>query len=186
MKVAEKPILYREQNTMKNRWFELLAESYEAEIESAWKPIPEMLDNPIKEEEFEKLKECAKDNETQIPNLLLYLSRIFNVQQVCDFYWIVYNLQIEYGAFMTNEDNLAFGKVYNKALEELKKRRITFGAYKETICSELNKRAQPENVEVLIFIAMSLLLNKDKNLIYNVLEQDVISAQVDAGDYYPF
>lgn len=87
---------------------------------------------------------------------------------------------------MTNEDNLAFGKVYNKALEELKKRSITFEAYKETIYNELNKRAQPENVEVLIFIAMSLLLNKDKNLIYNVLEQNVISAQVDAGDYYPF
>lgn len=45
-----------------------------------------MLDNPIKEEEFEKLKECAKVDETQTPNLLLYLSKIFNIQQVCDFY----------------------------------------------------------------------------------------------------
>lgn len=186
MKVAQKPILYREQNTMKNRWFELLAESYEAEIESAWKPIPEVLDNPIEAEKFEKLKECTKDNETQIPNLLLYLSRIFNVQQVCDFYWIVYNLQIEYGAFMTNEDNLAFGKVYNKALEELKKRNISFAAYKETIYNELNKRVQPENVEVLIFIAMSVLLNQNKNLIYKELEQNIISAQVESGDYYPF
>ena len=87
---------------------------------------------------------------------------------------------------MTSEDNLAFGRVFNKALEELKKRRITFGAYKEMINNELNKRTQPENLDVLIFIAMSLLLNKDKNLIYNVLEQDVISTQVDAGDYYPF
>lgn len=186
MKVAEKPILYREHKKMKNRWFDLLTESYAAEIESAWKPIQQMPDNPIEAEKFEKLKDCTKEDETQTPNLLLYLSRIFNIRQVCDFYWIVYNLQIEYGAFMTSEDNLAFGKAFNKALEELKKRRITFGAYKETICSELNKRAQPENVEVLIFIAMSLLLNKDKNLIYNVLEQDVISAQVDVGDYYPF
>lgn len=171
---------------MKNRWFELLAESYEAEIESAWKPIPEMLDNPIKEEEFEKLKASVKEDKAQTPNLLLYLSKIFSVQQVCDFYWIVYNLQIEYGAFMTNEDNLAFGKVYNKALEELKKRSITFGAYKETIYNELNKRAQPENVEVLIFIAMSVLLNQNKILIYKELEQNIISAQVESGDYYPF
>ena len=87
---------------------------------------------------------------------------------------------------MTNEDNLAFGKVYNKALEELKKRNISFAAYKETICSELNKRAQPENVEVLIFIAMSVLLNQNKNLIYKELEQNIISAQVESGDYYPF
>lgn len=87
---------------------------------------------------------------------------------------------------MTNEDNLAFGKVYNRALEELKKRRITFAAYKETIYSELIKRAQPENVEVLIFIAMSLLLNQNKNLIYKELEQNIISAQVESGDYYPF
>ena len=171
---------------MKNRWFELLAESYEAEIESAWKPIPEMLDNPIKEEEFEKLKECAKVDETQTPNLLLYLSKIFNIQQVCDFYWIVYNLQIEYGAFMTNEDNLAFGKVYNKALDELNKRKISFSVWKDTINNELNKRVLPENAEVLIFIAMSLLLNKNKNLIYSELEQNVISAQIEAGDYYPF
>ena len=171
---------------MKNRWFELLAESYEAEIESAWKPIPEMLDNPIKEEEFEKLKEYAKADETQAPNLLLYLSKIFNIQQVCDFYWIVYNLQIEYGAFMSNEDNLAFGKVYNKALDELKKRKISFSVWKDTINNELNKRVLPENAEVLIFIAMSLLLNKNKNLIYSELEQNVISAQIEAGDYYPF
>ncbi len=171
---------------MKNRWFELLAEGYEAEIESAWKPIPEMPDNPIKEEEFEKLKEYAKDNETQIPNLLLYLSRVFNIRQVCDFYWIVYNLQIEYGAFMTNEDNLAFGKVYNKALDELKKRNITFKSYKDTVTNELNKRVLPENREVLIFIATSLLLNQNKNLIYKVMEQNIISAQVESGDYYPF
>ena len=45
-----------------------------------------MLDNPIKEEEFEKLKECAAADETQTPNLLLYLSKVFNVQQTCDFY----------------------------------------------------------------------------------------------------
>lgn len=171
---------------MKNRWFELLAESYEAEIESAWKPIPEMLDNPIKEEEFEKLKEYVETGETQTPNLLLYLSQIFNIQQVCDFYWIVYNLQIEYGAFMTNEDNLAFGKVYNKALDEFKNHKISFRIWKDTINNELNKRVLPENVEVLIFIAMSLLLNKNKNLIYKELEQNVISAQIEAGDYYPF
>lgn len=171
---------------MKNRWFELLAESYEAEIESAWKPIPEMLDNPIKEEEFEKLKEYAEADETKVPNLLLYLSKIFNIQQIGDFYWIVYNLQIEYGAFMTNEDNLAFGKVYNKAMDELKKRKISFSVWKDTINNELNKRVLPENAEVLIFIAMSLLLNKNKNLIYKELEQNIISAQVEAGDYYPF
>lgn len=87
---------------------------------------------------------------------------------------------------MTNEDNLAFGKVYNKALDELKKRNISFAAYKETIYNELNKRVQPENVEVLIFIAMSLLLNQNKNLIYKELEQNIISAQVESGDYYPF
>ena len=171
---------------MKNRWFELLAESYEAEIESAWKPIPDMLDNPVKAEEFEKLKECAGPNKTQAPNLLLYLSKIFNIQQTCDFYWIVYNLQIEYGAFMTNEGNLAFGKVYNKALDDFKKRKITFSVWKHTINNELNKRVLPENAEVLVFIAMSLLLNKNKNLIYSVLEQSVISAQVESGDYYPF
>ena len=171
---------------MENRWFELLAESYEAEIESAWRPIPDILDNPIKEEEFEKLKECAKAEETQTPNLLLYLSKIFNVQQIGDFYWIVYNLQTEYGAFMTAENHLAFGKVYNKALDELRKHKITFSVWKDTINNELNKRALPENIEVLIFIAMSLLLNKNKNLIYSELEQNIISAQVEAGDYYPF
>ena len=171
---------------MKNRWFELLAESYEAEIESAWRPIPEMLDNPIKEEEFEKLKEYVETGETQTPNLLLYLSQIFNIQQLCDFYWIVFNLQIEYGAFMTNEDNLAFGKVYNKALDEFRKHKISFRIWKDTINNELNKRVLPENAEVLIFIAMSLLLNKNKNLIYKELEQNVISAQIEAGDYYPF
>ena len=171
---------------MKNRWFELLAESYEAEIESAWKPIPEMLDNPIKEEEFEKLKEYVETGETQTPNLLLYLSQIFSIQQVCDFYWIVYNLQIEYGAFMTNEDNLAFGKVYNKALDEFKNHKISFRIWKDTINNELNKRVLPENAEVLIFIAMSLLLNKNRNLIYSELEQNIISTQVEAGDYYPF
>lgn len=171
---------------MTNRWFELLAEGYEAEIESSWKPIPETLDNPIKEEEFKKLKECSEKDETQTPNLLLYLSKILNVQQLCDFYRIVYNLQVEYGAFMTNEDNLAFGKVYNQALDELKNHKITFSAFKNTINNELNKRVLSENAEVLIFIAMSLLLNKDKNLIYNVLEQNVISAQIEAGDYYPF
>ena len=171
---------------MTNRWFELLAESYEAEIESAWKPIPEISDNPIQQEEFEKLKECVAADEPQTPNLLLYLSKIFNMQQTCDFYWIVYNLQIEYGAFMTNEDNLAFGKVYNKALDEFKNHKISFRIWKDTINNELNKRVLPENAEVLIFIAMSLLLNKNKNLIYSVLEQSVISAQVEAGDYYPF
>lgn len=87
---------------------------------------------------------------------------------------------------MTNEDNLAFGKVYNKALDELKKRKISFSVWKDTINNELNKRVLPENAEVLIFIAMSLLLNKNKNLIYKELEQNVISAQVEAGDYYPF
>ena len=45
-----------------------------------------MLDNPVKEEEFEKLKEYVEAGETQTPNLLLYLSQIFNIQQVCDFY----------------------------------------------------------------------------------------------------
>ena len=170
---------------MKNRWFELLAESYEAEIESAWKPIPEVLDNPIQEEEFEKLKECAAADEAQTPNLLLYLSKVFNVRQICDFYWIVYTLQMEYGAFMTNDDNLTFGKVYNKSLDELKKHKITFSAWKNTINNELNKRVLPENAEVLIFIAMSLLLNKNKNLIYSELEQNIISAQIEAGDYYP-
>ena len=171
---------------MKNRWFELLAESYEAEIESAWKPIPDVPDNPIQQEEFEKLKKCAEADETQSPNLLLYLSKVFNVQQTCDFYWIVYTLQMEYGAFMTNDDNLAFGKVYNKSLDELKKHKITFSAWKDTINNELNKRVLPENAEVLIFIAMSLLLNKNKNLIYSELEQNIISAQIEAGDYYPF
>lgn len=87
---------------------------------------------------------------------------------------------------MSNEDNLAFGKVYNKALEEFKKHKITFTVWKDTINNELNKRVLPENKDVLIFIAMSLLLDKDKNLIYNVLEQNIISAQVEAGDYYPF
>ena len=87
---------------------------------------------------------------------------------------------------MTNEDNLAFGKVYNKALDELRKHKITFDVWKDTINNELNKRALPENVEVLIFIAMSLLLNKNKNLIYSELEQNIISTQVEAGDYYPF
>lgn len=87
---------------------------------------------------------------------------------------------------MTNDDNLTFGKVYNKSLDELKKHKITFSAWKDTINSELNKRVLPENAEVLIFIAMSLLLNKNKNLIYSELEQNIISAQIEAGDYYPF
>ena len=171
---------------MKNKWFELLTESYEAEIESTWKPIPDMLNTPIKEEEFEKFKACAGKEETQAPNLLLYLSKILNVQQLCDFYWILYNLQVEYGAFMTREDNQAFGKVYNKALKEFGKKTITFGVFKDTINNELNKRVLPENVEVLIFIAMSLLLHQNKNLIYEVLEQNIIKTQIEVGDYYPF
>ena len=170
---------------MKNRWFELLAESYEAEIEASWKPVSETLNTPIKIEEFEKLK-ARSEKETQTPNLLLYLSKIFNVQQTCDFYWIVYNLQIEYGAFMSNDGNMAFGKVYDKATDEFKKQIITFAMWKDTINNELNKHVLPENIEVLIFIAMSLLLNKDKNLIYSELEQNIISAQVESGDYYPF
>ena len=87
---------------------------------------------------------------------------------------------------MTNDGNLAFGKVYNKSLDELKKHKITFSAWKDTINNELNKRVLPENAEVLIFIAISLLLNKNKNLIYSELEQNIISAQIEAGDYYPF
>ena len=87
---------------------------------------------------------------------------------------------------MTNEDNLAFGKVYNKALDEFKNHKISFRIWKDTINNELNKHVLPENAEVLIFIAMSLLLNKNKNLIYSELEQNVISAQIEAGDYYPF
>ena len=87
---------------------------------------------------------------------------------------------------MTNDGNMAFGKVYNKATDEFKKQIITFDVWKETINNELNKYVLPENIEVLIFIAMSLLLNKDKNLIYSELEQNIISAQVESGDYYPF
>ena len=87
---------------------------------------------------------------------------------------------------MTNEDNLTFGKVYNKALDEFKKHKIAFNVWKDTINNELNKRVLPENIEVLIFIAMSLLLNKNRNLIYSELEQNIISAQIEAGDYYPF
>ncbi|MCM1360206.1 MAG: hypothetical protein NC183_06810, partial [Corallococcus sp.] len=65
-------------------------------------------------------------------------------------------------------------------------KKITFGVWKDTINNELIKRILPENEEVLIFIAMSLLLNQNKNLIYDVLEQNIISAQVESGDYYPF
>ena len=171
---------------MENRWFELLKEGYEAGVESAWKPVQEMPDNPVQAAEFDKLKACAKECKTQTPNLLLYLSKILNVQQLCDFYWILYYFQTEYGAFMTNENNLAFGKIYNKALDDLKKHKISFVACKDTINNELNKRILPENEEVLIYIAMSLLLNKNRNLIYDVLEQYIISAQVESGDYYPF
>lgn len=87
---------------------------------------------------------------------------------------------------MTNDNNLTFGKIYNKSLDDLKNHKITFGVWKDTINKELIKRVLPENEEVLVFIAMSLLLNKSKNLIYNVLEQDIILAQVENGDYYPF
>lgn len=87
---------------------------------------------------------------------------------------------------MTNENSLAFGKVYNKALDEFKKRKITFEVWKDTINNELNKSVLLENREVLIFIAMSLLLNQHKNLIYNELERNIIKAQVENGDYYPF
>lgn len=145
-----------------------------------------MPDNPVAEEEYEKLKACAGKEKTQTTSLLLYLSKILNVQQLCDFYSIVYDLQTEYGAFMSNDDNLEFGKVYNKAIDEFKKRKISFDVYKEIVNNELNKRALPENAEMLIYIVMSLLLNQDKSLIYNVLQQNIISAQVESGDYYPF
>lgn len=168
---------------MERRLFELLTETFKAERESDWKPIPRKLNKPIKEE---NLKECVKEDEPQVSDLLLYISRVFNMQQLCDFYWIVSNLQSEYGVFMTKEGNQEFAKVYSKALDDLRKHNIGFRVWKETLNTEFNKWALPEHKEELIFIATLVLLNKDKYRIYNILERNIILTQVESGDYFPF
>lgn len=145
-----------------------------------------MPDNPFDEEAFGKMQACAGKEEMQTQNLFLYLSKILTLRQFCDFYGIVYNLQIGFGAFMNNDDNLKFGRVYNQTLNKFLTNKINFDVFKETVNSELYNLTQANNAEILIFIALSVLLGKDTGLIYNVLQQNVIAAQVESGEYYPF